>query len=106
MTNIITTIGWFGFLLGLAYFVVYDHWISGSPDADYVTNTVRIWIASGALVLFGYALKFLAGVVGVGSGKCKKCGKRIDKGEMFCFDHRREQIWEAREKEHAASKRK
>src|SRR5437667_5228130 len=97
MTNIITTIGWFGFIVAFAYFLVYDR-MSGTISIDHVQNTRDILFASGTLVLGGYLLKYLASLFGVGKGKCKTCGKRIDKGEMYCFDHRIEAIRRAQER--------
>lgn len=98
MTNIITTIGWFGFVLSAAYFIVYDR-MSGSTDPDYIMRSRDMLIASAGLVLLGYILKYLGSALKLGTGKCKKCGKRIDKSEMYCFDHRRDVIWQARERE-------
>lgn len=97
MTNIITTIGWFGFLASAIYFIVYDR-MSGSTGSDYIFRSRDMLIASAALVLLGYFLKYLGGALKMGKGRCKKCGKKIDKGEMYCFDHRREAIWQAQER--------
>lgn len=98
MINIITSIGWFGFLASAVYFIVYDR-MSDTAGVDYITNTRNFLIASAALVILGYVLKFTSTSLKLGSGRCRKCGKKIDKGEMFCFDHRREAIWQAKEKE-------
>ena len=97
MTNIITTIGWFGFVVSAAYFLVYDR-MSGSTNPDYIFRSRDMLIASAGLVLLGYILKYLGSALKMGTGKCKRCGKRIDKSEMYCFDHRRDAIWEAQEK--------
>lgn len=97
MGNIITTIGWFGFVASAVYFIVYDR-MSGSTNSDYIFKSRDMLIGSAGLVLLGYLVKYLGGALKLGTGKCKKCGKRIDKGEMFCFDHRRESIWEAQER--------
>jgi hypothetical protein len=97
MANIITTIGWFGFLVSAVYFIVYDR-MSGSTSSEYIFRSRDMLIGSAGLVLFGYVLKYLGGVLKLGTGKCKKCGKRINKSERFCFDHSREAIWEAQER--------
>ena len=97
MTNIITTIGWFGFVLSTAYFIVYVS-MGGSANSEYIYRSRDMLISSAGLVLLGYLLKYLGGALKLGTGKCKRCGKRIDKSEMFCFDHRREAIWEAQER--------
>src|SRR2546430_9029550 len=97
MTNIITTLGWFGFIVAIAYFLVYDR-MSGTTSIDYIKNTRDILYVSAALVMGGYLLKYVGTLLGMDKGRCKKCGKRIDKGEMFCFDHRREAIWRAQER--------
>ena len=104
MTNIITSLGWFGFLLAAVYFIVYDR-MSGSTNVDYINNARNILIGSAGMVLLGYILKYLGTLVGVGSGRCKKCKKRIDKSEMFCFDHRREAIWQAQERARSQKQR-
>jgi len=98
MTNIITSIGWFGFLASAVYFIVYDR-MSETTNVNYIMNTRNFLFASAGLVILGYVLKYTSTTLKLGSGRCRKCGKRIDKGEMFCFDHRREAIWQAKEKE-------
>jgi len=91
MANVITTVGWFGFVLAAVYFVVYDRFAAHS-GLDYVHHTRDILIVSAALVVGGYVLQYLGSLLGSLSSRCKKCGKRIDQGEMFCFNHRIETI--------------
>ena len=92
MINLISTIGWLGFAAGLIYYFIN---INDPHIEDIVVQTKTILIASAGLVIVGYIIK----VIGkkVDHSKCKRCGKKIDKGEMFCFDHRRESIWKAQE---------
>jgi hypothetical protein len=95
---IIRTLGWFGLALALGYFMVADKIAGEEGNAIYVHNTQQIMMISAAMIVGGYVLKFLSGVVGIGKSRCKKCGKRISKNEMFCFDHKKEAIWEAKER--------
>jgi hypothetical protein len=97
MYNLISVLGWICFAAGLVYYFV------NSGDAGRIQETVlqsqTIIITGSALVILGYVLRFISKKVGLGAtSRCKKCGKKIDKAEMFCFDHRREAIWEAQEK--------
>ena len=65
----------------------------------YVWQTQWILIISAGVILGGYVLRYLGQALGIGkTGRCRKCGKKIDKSEMYCFDHRRDSIWEAQEK--------
>jgi hypothetical protein len=105
MTDIITAIGWFGFLVAIVYFVVYDR-MGGTAGVDYVRGSRDILLVSAALVVGGYVLKFAGSAAGVGRGRCKKCGKRIEKQEMFCFDHRLEAIRQAQERTRSVNQRK
>jgi hypothetical protein len=93
MFNLISTIGWLGFAAGLIYYFVN----SDDPTRiqDVVVQTQTILIVAACFVVVGYVVKFVSKKVD--HSKCQKCGKKIDKGEMFCFDHRRESIWKAQE---------
>lgn len=94
----VRTLGWIGFALAIGYFMISDNLSGEHGDRAYVHTTQQILMASCGLVLGGYLLKFASGIAGAGTARCKKCGKRISKSEMFCFDHRRESIWEAQER--------
>jgi len=95
MFNLISVAGWVCLAGGLIYYFI------NSSDQSRIQETVlrsqTIIIAGAALVILGYVLGFLGRKVG-GTNRCKKCGKKIDKTEMYCFDHRRESIWQAQEK--------
>src|ERR1051325_2163614 len=95
MFNLISILGWACLAGGLIFYFLN----SGDPDhiRDVVLQSQTIILAGGALVITGYILKFFGKKVGQ-SNRCKKCGKKIDKTEMYCFDHRREAIWQAQEK--------
>ena len=97
MSNLISIAGWICFAAGLIYYFV------NSGDAGQIEETVlqtqTILIVAAGLIIGGYTLKFIGKRIGLGDhSRCKKCGKKIDKAEMFCFDHRRESIWQAQEK--------
>ena len=93
MFNLISTIGWLGFAAGFIYY------FANSDDTghiqDVVVQTQTILIVAASFIVVGYIWKFVSKKVD--HSKCKRCGKNIDKGEMFCFDHRRESIWKAQE---------
>lgn len=95
MSGFVITIGWLGFAGGLIYFIVEDH--SGAPALNFVHSTQHILIISAVVVLAGYLFKYLGRSLGVGSSRCRTCGKRIDRQEMYCFDHRLETIRKAQE---------
>ena len=100
MNNILSTIGWLSFAAGLAYYFIRDD--QGDPALleKYVWHTQIILIVSACLIVAGYILRFMEKKTGFGhhTNRCQKCGKKIDKGESYCFDHRREAIWKAQEK--------
>jgi hypothetical protein len=95
MSRLVTTVGWLGFAGGLIYFVIQDR--SGAPNYHYIETTQHIFVISGAVVLSGYLLKYLSRILGLGSNRCRACGKRIERQEMYCFDHRLEAIRKAQE---------
>ncbi len=95
VSKILITLGVLGMAVALLYFVVADK--SPGNDAKVVENTKLIFLVSAALVPTGYLLRFLGNILGLGYGRCKKCGKRIERQEMFCFDHRLESIRKAQD---------
>lgn len=95
---IVRTMGWVGLIVGIGYFMVADEIAGEKGNPIYVHYTQQILLISAALVVGGYVLKILSGFAGVGTSRCQKCGKRIAKGAMFCFDHKREAILEAKER--------
>lgn len=95
MLNILVALGWFGFALAAIWFIFHDQ---SASNSDYVQQTKDILIVAAAMVLGGYTLKYLTTVSGVGQSRCKVCKKRIPKKESYCFDHRREKIWDAKDK--------
>lgn len=95
---IVRTMGWVGFVVGIGYFIVADKIAGEKGNPIYVHYTQQILLISAALVIGGYILKILSGFAGVGSSRCRKCGKRIPQNAMFCFDHKREAILEAKER--------
>ena len=97
-----TTLGWIGLGCAIAYFIVMDKSHAPASGSDYVHNTQTALLVSAGMVIGGHLLRMLGGMLGVGMGRCKKCGKRIAKSEMFCFNHQKEIIWESREKTRTA----
>ena len=97
-SQIVRTVGWIGFAVAIGYFILADKTAGEQGSPVYIHYTQEIFLVSAALVVGGYALKYLSGLAGVGKSRCQKCGKRVAKSEMFCFDHKKEAIWEARER--------
>lgn len=98
MTYFLKTLGWLGILAAIVYFIIQDR--GGDPAAAHVQRTTRmILLCSVGVLASGYMLNFLGRIVGVGKGRCKKCGKRILKTEMFCFDHSVDLVQKSKERE-------
>jgi hypothetical protein len=95
-TKLLITAGVIGMALALVYFMVADK--SGSNNLRVVDQTKLIFFGSGAVIAAAYLLRFLGNILGLGSGRCKKCGKRVERQEMFCFDHRLESIRQAQDR--------
>jgi hypothetical protein len=95
-TKILITLGILGMAGALIYFMVADK--SEGKEVEVVENTKLYFVVSAAMVPAGYILRYLGKLVGVGTSRCRKCGKRIGKGEMFCFDHSFELVQEAKER--------
>jgi predicted nucleic acid-binding Zn ribbon protein len=95
-TKLLISAGVFGMAAALLYFMAADK--SGGNNQQVVDYTKMIFFGSAALIPSAYVLRFLGSLLGVGSGRCKKCGKRIERQEMFCFDHRLETIRQAQDR--------
>jgi hypothetical protein len=98
MSSLLISLGWFIFAVALVYWLVTDKSTDPAVSLQYIARTKQILMVSVGVLLAGYSLKYLGHLAGIGRDRCKKCGKRIDKGEMFCFDHRRDSIWQAQER--------
>jgi hypothetical protein len=100
MYSILSSLGWFGFAAGLIYYFIRDRYGDPSLVQHYVWQTQWILLVSGSLIVIAYVSRFMSKKTGIGTqtGRCAKCRKRIDRGETYCFDHRREAIWQAQEK--------
>jgi hypothetical protein len=95
-SKILITLGIIGMAAVLVYFMVADK--SEGQEVVVVKNTKLYFVIAAALVPAGYILRFLGKIMGVGSSRCRKCGKRIAKNEMFCFDHSLQLVQEAKER--------
>jgi predicted nucleic acid-binding Zn ribbon protein len=95
-TKILITAGVIGMALALVYFMFTDK--PPGSEQKVVDQTKLIFFGSAALIPAAYILRFLGTILGLGSGRCKKCGKRIERQEMFCFDHRLETIRQAQDR--------
>jgi hypothetical protein len=104
ISTLISTLGWIGLAGSLLYFIFADR--SGSGDLAYVDRTRTALIISAVMVVGGHVLRYVGKLAGVGSGHCQKCGKRIAKAEMFCFDHRLQSIREAQDRTRFAGTKK
>ena len=102
MSTLITSLGYLGLIVATAYFVIYDR-MANVTEVNYVRNTRDIFFVSVIMIAGGYILKYVGPFFGMGYGRCKKCGKRIEKQEMFCFDHRLETIRQAQDRTHASN---
>lgn len=100
MHSILSSLGWFGFAAGMIYYVIRDRYGDAALIGEYVWQTQVMLVISAGLIIGGATLGYMQRKTGIGqaSGRCKKCNKKIHKGEMFCFDHRREAIWQAQDK--------
>jgi len=104
MIQVLQTLGWIGLVFAIAYFVVCDR-MADAP-ADYVRNTRDILFGAMILLVASYVMKRVTPALGLGQGKCKVCGKRIEKQEMFCFDHRLQSIRDAQDRTHTMEHRR
>jgi hypothetical protein len=95
-TKILITAGVIGMALALLYFMAAD--INDENRQEVVDKTKLIFFSSAALIPAAYVLRFIGSIMGLGAGRCKKCGKRIERQEMFCFDHRLESIRQAQDR--------
>ena len=95
-SKILITLGIIGMAGTLVYFMVADK--TEGQEFEVVKNTKLYFVVSAALVPAGYILRFLGKIMGVGSSRCRKCGKRIAKNEMFCFDHSLQLVQDAKER--------
>ena len=100
MYGVLSSLGWLGFAAGLIYYFYRDSYGDPNRIQEYVFQTQIILVVSAALIITSYVLGYMSKKTGIGqhAGRCLKCQKRIDKSESYCFDHRREAIWQAQEK--------
>jgi hypothetical protein len=100
MQNVLSSLGWFGFAAGLVYYFIRDRYGDAALIEEYVWHTQIILIVSAGLIVSGTVYRFMQKKTGIGQqmNRCRRCGKKIGKDEMYCFDHRRDAIWQAQEK--------
>ncbi len=95
-TKIMITLGIMGMAAALVYFMIADK--TEGQQVQVVENTKLYFVVAAALVPAGYILRYVGKFLGLGTSRCRKCGKRIEKQEMFCFDHSFELVQNARER--------
>jgi predicted nucleic acid-binding Zn ribbon protein len=95
-TKILITAGIIGMAVALLYFMATTK--TDENRQEVVNQTKMIFFGSAALIPSAYVLRFLGSILGLGSGRCRKCGKRIERQEMYCFNHRLESIRQAQDR--------
>jgi hypothetical protein len=98
LINLIITLGWCGVLAAIAYFIWQDHQ-GVAMAAEHMKRTRQILMLSAGLVAGGYILKYLGRWTSAALSRCKKCGKRIPKTEMFCYDHSVDLVMKAKDRD-------
>lgn len=91
------TVGCLGILAAIVFFVIQDRGGDMAMKDVHQTRMILLW--SAGILASGYVVNILGRIVGVGKGRCKKCGKRILKTEMFCFDHSVDLVMKSKERE-------
>jgi hypothetical protein len=98
MFNALSSLGWLCFAAGLVYYFSSSRSEDVKVIQQRVDETQTILLVAAGLIIAGYVIEFVRRKVKVAHHRCKVCGKKIDSAEIYCFDHRRDAIWEAREK--------
>lgn len=99
MGQFLKILGLAGLLCSVGYFLYYDQ-ISTVNGFDYITRTRNFFAISATFVLLGYVTSFVESKLRIGSGKCKRCGRRTYNKEMYCFDHLKEAVNQAVDRDH------
>lgn len=99
MGRLLTIIGLVGLIFSAAYFVYFDQTNAGE-GFDYIAQSRTCFLVSAVLVVIGYIVRIVEKKLGVGSGKCKRCGRRVEKNETFCFDHLKDTVHNAVDRDH------
>ena len=99
MGRLVTIIGLVGLVFSAAYFVYFDQTNAGE-GFDYIAHTRTYFLISAVVVVIGYVIRIVENKRGVGSGKCRRCGRRVLKNEMYCFDHLKDAVHNAVDRDH------
>ncbi len=99
MGRFLKLMGLAGLLCSIGYFLYFDYSSAGT-DFDYITQTRNFFLISAVLILLGYIASFVENKLKIGSGKCKRCGRRTYKKEMYCFDHLKEAVNQGVDRDH------
>jgi hypothetical protein len=86
MGRLLTIVGLVAMVFSAAYFVYFDQTGVGE-GFDYITKSRSYFLISLGLVVVGYIVRIIENRVAFGRGKCKRCGRRVEKNELYCFDH-------------------
>jgi hypothetical protein len=95
----LTIVGLIGMILSAIYFVYFDQTKAGE-GFDYISHTRTYFMISLGLVIVGYVVRIVENKLGVGAGKCRRCGRRVEKNEMYCFDHLKHAVNNAVDRDH------
>jgi hypothetical protein len=99
MGRLLTILGLIGLLFSIGYFLYFDRTKSGE-DFDYINQTRNHFIISAILIAGGYVVGSIEKRLGARSAKCKTCGRRIPRNEIYCFDHLKDAVDRAVDRDH------
>jgi hypothetical protein len=99
MGRIVKVFGLAGLVFSAGYFLYFDQFKPGG-SFDYITRTRDFLLISAGLVVAGYIVQRLETKLPFSYGKCKRCGRRIKKNEMYCYDHLKKAVDEGIDRDH------
>jgi hypothetical protein len=78
------------------YLAVWETWMGGADNALFL----RLLGAGGAGMAAGVVLMILGrGAAGLAARQCRRCGRRVGRGRVYCDDHLKEAVNEFRDQE-------
>jgi hypothetical protein len=99
MGRILKLIGLAGLVFSAGYFLYFDQ-IKRGESLNYIIQTRDYLLISAGLFLVGYIVSRLETKLPFSYGRCKRCGRRIKKSEMYCFDHLKKAVDEGIDRDH------